>query len=277
MHGLATPAARRLRSEPGQSYGWRRYGPNLSGRGRARWGIKIGQPVPLAIHSTSTTRHKFSDLGGDGAGRSVVASASALGAEDRRFESCRPDSVTGGDRVATSSSRYCGCSSMVEPQPSKLAMPVRSRSPAPSLTLLVRAAFDVVVSTRTARRGAALTITGPLGSLLGWRDPPIECGGDLPVAVVCGVLVDQGGSHAGMAHPVHQLSRTGPEAAVSVFPVCRRSWKRNPLGSPAAAIASAQRTDRWKLFRRTGAPLGPVKMSPSRSSEPKIDQVFRTL
>ncbi len=27
-------------------------------------------------------------------GRSVAASASALGAEDRRFESCRPDSVT---------------------------------------------------------------------------------------------------------------------------------------------------------------------------------------
>ena len=27
----------------------------------------------------------------------------------------------------------CGCSSMVEPQPSKLAMPVRSRSPAPVL------------------------------------------------------------------------------------------------------------------------------------------------
>ena len=28
----------------------------------------------------------------------------------------------------------CGCSSMVEPQPSKLAMPVRSRSPAPSIS-----------------------------------------------------------------------------------------------------------------------------------------------
>ena len=28
----------------------------------------------------------------------------------------------------------CGCSSMVEPQPSKLAMPVRSRSPAPRIS-----------------------------------------------------------------------------------------------------------------------------------------------
>ena len=34
---------------------------------------------------------------------------------------------------------FCGCSSMVEPQPSKLAMPVRSRSPAP------RAAFVVTL------------------------------------------------------------------------------------------------------------------------------------
>jgi hypothetical protein len=34
-------------------------------------------------------------------------------------------------RPSTFSPYTCGCSSMVEPQPSKLAMPVRSRSPAP--------------------------------------------------------------------------------------------------------------------------------------------------
>ena len=34
-------------------------------------------------------------------------------------------------RPSTFSPCTCGCSSMVEPQPSKLAMPVRSRSPAP--------------------------------------------------------------------------------------------------------------------------------------------------
>jgi hypothetical protein len=34
-------------------------------------------------------------------------------------------------RPSTFSPKHRGCSSMVEPQPSKLAMPVRSRSPAP--------------------------------------------------------------------------------------------------------------------------------------------------
>ena len=40
-----------------------------------------------ALHSSRTFGHAGRP------GRSVVASASALGAEDRRFESCRPDSV----------------------------------------------------------------------------------------------------------------------------------------------------------------------------------------
>ena len=53
--------------------------------GRARLPVGGGRARPL--HST---RGRPS---AGGAGRSVVASASALGAEDRRFESCRPDSV----------------------------------------------------------------------------------------------------------------------------------------------------------------------------------------
>ena len=64
-------------------------------------------------------------------GRSAVASASALGAEGRRFESCRPDSA---EAVVTGSLHQAatrGCSSMAEPQPSKLVMRVRFSSPAP--------------------------------------------------------------------------------------------------------------------------------------------------
>jgi hypothetical protein len=46
----------------------------------------------LAATGSPYTRRADARILG-GAGRSVVASASALGAEDRRFESCRPDSV----------------------------------------------------------------------------------------------------------------------------------------------------------------------------------------
>jgi hypothetical protein len=77
------------------------------------------------------TRRERSDQAGR-PGRSVVASASALGAEDRRFESCRPDSMSATKtRQGRNSSWKCGCSSMAELQPSKLVMRVRFSSPAP--------------------------------------------------------------------------------------------------------------------------------------------------
>jgi hypothetical protein len=71
-------------------------------------------------------------------------------------DACRPLRTTGqqavgyastngaiagsGTSVPWSSGRAvsCGCSSMVEPQPSKLVMPVRSRSPAPTAERQVR-------------------------------------------------------------------------------------------------------------------------------------------
>ena len=45
-----------------------------------------------------------------------------------------------------------------------------------------------------------------------------------------------------------------------MFPVWRRSWNRKSSGSPASATHFAQRTDRWKLFRRNAAPIGPLKI-----------------
>ena len=70
-------------AEPRQSYGAGLTRPNVDGDS-ANWiGRRTGVPY--------TRRERSADAGRPG--RSVVASASALGAEDRRFESCRPDSV----------------------------------------------------------------------------------------------------------------------------------------------------------------------------------------
>ena len=59
---------------------------------------------------------------------------------------------------------FCGCSSMVEPQPSKLAMPVRSRSPAP------RAAFVVTLLGTDCRENnaeiSACSVRTRLGSFV---------------------------------------------------------------------------------------------------------------
>ncbi len=44
---------------------------------------------------------------------------------------CTPRHLEAPDHLGQASDDVRGCSSMVEPQPSKLAMPVRSRSPAP--------------------------------------------------------------------------------------------------------------------------------------------------
>src|SRR3954464_11030662 len=46
--------------------------------------LRCSRRLPEAPHRSRST-------GGTGPGRSVVASAPALGAGDRRFESCRPD------------------------------------------------------------------------------------------------------------------------------------------------------------------------------------------
>ena len=54
--------------------------------------IRQGQGPTLTLNGQSSPDHSGQGMS---AGRSVVASASALGAEDRRFESCRPDSPVG--------------------------------------------------------------------------------------------------------------------------------------------------------------------------------------
>ena len=60
-------------------------------------------------------------------------SALALGARCRRFESCRPD-------------HFCGRSSLVEPQPSKLMRRVRFPSPAPEMLQPRRTSWAVFVA-----------------------------------------------------------------------------------------------------------------------------------
>ena len=81
--GIRKPS-RMAHAEPRQSYGASSGRPNLRGLNAAT-GL-VGQLVcPTLI------RERSAKVGRPG--RSVAASASALGAEDRRFESCRPDSV----------------------------------------------------------------------------------------------------------------------------------------------------------------------------------------
>jgi hypothetical protein len=71
-------------AEPRQSYGQGLTRPNLRTTGSANW---IGRYAGVSY----TRPRTFGRAGRPG--RSVAASASALGAEDRRFESCRPDTV----------------------------------------------------------------------------------------------------------------------------------------------------------------------------------------
>src|SRR6187431_2619657 len=81
--GIRKPS-RMAHAEPRQSYGASSGRPNLRGLNGAT-GL-VGQLVcPTLI------RERSAKVGRPG--RSVAASASALGAEDRRFESCRPDTV----------------------------------------------------------------------------------------------------------------------------------------------------------------------------------------
>ena len=80
--------------------------------------IRLGL-MPLRLtRSACRTRSSVAES----RGVAQLGSAPALGAGGRRFESVRPDQRP-----------TCGCSSMVEPLPSKQDMPVRSRSPAPHI------------------------------------------------------------------------------------------------------------------------------------------------
>ena len=77
-----------------------------------------------------------------GVSRKSKGSSSHLLTKPDTFIPCRSPSAlagstNGSEKVSERTPPQpnpCGCSSMVEPQPSKLAMPVRSRSPAPVFT-----------------------------------------------------------------------------------------------------------------------------------------------
>jgi hypothetical protein len=84
-------------AEPGQSYGAASAPPNLPLAGP-------GKPIGLHVGVPYTRRERPVAAGRPG--RSVVASASALGAEDRRFESCRPDSVIATRRPLASQDHH---------------------------------------------------------------------------------------------------------------------------------------------------------------------------
>jgi hypothetical protein len=81
--GIRKPS-RMAHAEPRQSYGPSSGPPNLRGLDSTTGLVgKLVCPTLIRERSVKVGRP----------GRSVAASASALGAEDRRFESCRPDTV----------------------------------------------------------------------------------------------------------------------------------------------------------------------------------------
>jgi hypothetical protein len=60
--------------------------------------------------------------------------------------------------------------------------------------------------------------------------------GKLALSLVGGMLVDQRGAGAAVAHPVYQLAKARALIGGKVFPACRRSWKWMP-GRPTLATA----------------------------------------
>ncbi len=92
-------------------------------------------------------------------------------------------------------------------------------------------------------------------------DPIVHVVGGLAVAFAGGVLVDQRGAHAGLAHPDHQLAgagagRGGQHVAGAVEVVEVEAVRHAGLVSAVSCLAA-----RGKLPVRSSAPLSPVRTS----------------
>ncbi len=118
----------------------------------------------------------------------------------------------------------CGRSSMVEPQPSKLAMRVRFPSPAPRVSagrrLVVRRlwTFDAGLFSFHAPRVPVMAVThGLSGGEVGCSDEGVEAIGDGAVALVAGMEVDQGRRWQ-RRHPRTKLEPGRPAPAVRPEP-----------------------------------------------------------
>src|SRR5450755_882469 len=101
-----------------------------------------------------------------------------------------------------------GRSSMVEPQPSKLVMPVRSRSPALTTASQVRGTWPRRPDEPEPGRGPQ---TGHISLAPGFAGQAAERLRDGLVTVAGGMLVDHCSARAGVTEPGHQLleSRAG--------------------------------------------------------------------
>jgi hypothetical protein len=145
------------------------------------------------------------------------------------------------------------------PRPSKLVMRVRFSSPAPPLPNLVSRAFAPNVRSRTVAVLGVRATYGP--HFAGFpANPDVQSSGNLTVPLAGRVLVDQAARM--LPWPIRCISSRvlAPLAAARLLPVCRRSWKWNPTGSPALTTRFDQSTDRCQLFRRSAAPSGPWKV-----------------
>jgi hypothetical protein len=134
-----------------------------------------------------------------------------------------------------------GCSSMVEPQPSKLAMRVRFPSPAllSSCSSGRRSFPPHVLNTSSQVLACQIRARwhGSVVSELDWQ--PLR-----DHAVRAGSRVQIGSAARALSCPIRPIrSRivVPGTLAASALPVCRRSWKCSP-GAPTAATAADQPT-----------------------------------
>jgi hypothetical protein len=156
-----------------------------------------------ALHSSRTFGHAGRP------GRSVVASASALGAEDRRFESCRPDSVIESEGFAPQDHRGdAGVAQWQSPSLPSWPCEFDSRHPLRSESPSERADRSVNTSRRREIR-ASRAINGPL-AVTSASDSLINRSRNLPIPVARGMLIDQCSAHTRVPHPMHQLPCARP-------------------------------------------------------------------
>jgi len=112
---------------------------------------------------------------------------------------------------------------------------------------------------------ASRAINGPL-AVTAASDPLVNRSRNLSIPLAGCVLINQRGAHTRVPHSMHQLPGAPPRGGRQRVPCVAQIVEPEALRQSASATHFAQRTDRWKLFRRNAAPSAPSRSgSPDRS------------
>src|SRR5690606_1816223 len=148
---------------------------------------------------------------------------------------------TGYDRHRA---KRAGVAQWLEPQPSKLVMRVRFPSPAPQPRGPQHKENPDAVGLCHVPATEVRAIPGPLGGAgglalalpgrrrLGPADALAQGVRNLTIPFRGGVLVDQGSPHAGVSHPVHQLTGAGAGRRRQGVPGVAQVMEVEPIGKP---------------------------------------------